>query len=323
MARTLVLHVGLPKCGSTTLQDAMAESHEVLGAHGLRFIRLRPTKLINALATGERADQWPGILGEDPPQTVVLSSEFLCTLPREGITGLLRGLSTGFRRFHVVFVLRDLDDWVLSRLNQKAQGLPSGPADADAGTAVGFDIGDPDAWLATWADWVAAAPKSRNLTVLPLLGDPSLPERFLAAIGRPDIPLAASATGVWANRSIDDRALDLIATTKDLAELLRERQGLGSIREDDDVFVHVKRIISLAKAWERPAGAPRSARSVAQAEAEADIIRERIQATLPEPLRSEVLALVGAPHVHRSTARAARAKAPRSPRAAKKAGPTA
>jgi hypothetical protein len=318
MARTLVLHVGLPKCGSTTLQDAMAASGDVLAEHGVRFVRLRPTKLINALAAGERTDEWPAILGPDLPPTVVLSSEFLCTLPREGIAGLLAGLPGGFRRFHVVFVLRDLDDWVLSRLNQQAQGLPGGADDPDAPVAVGMDVGDPDSWLATWARWVAAGPKSRTLTVLPLLGDRSLPERFLAAIGRPDVPLAKAATRLWSNRSIDDRALDLIATTQDLAELLRKRNDLASIREDDDVFLHVKRIISLAKAWERPAGAPRSARSVAQAEAEADVIRERIQATLPDPLREEVLGIVGAPHVHRSTARAGRAKRP-----AKPAAPTA
>lgn len=301
MDRTLVLHVGLPKCGSTSLQDAMAESAALLAESNIHFIRLRPIKLINTLAAGQRQETWSKLLGEEPPSLVVVSSEYLCTLTPGGIDGLLAPIAGLFTRIHVVFVLRTLDDWVLSRLNQRAQGLPGGHIDPDADGGldadspflrVGLDVGDPDEWLATWSEW-ADADDSRDLTVIPLVAGEPLPQRFLDAIDRPDVELPAAAAQTWSNRSVDDHALELIARMHDLAELLRVRQELASIREDNDAFTLIKQVISLAKKWDRPPGVKPSPQSLRSAAKIANGIRDRLAIRLQEPLLTEVAAIIG------------------------------
>lgn len=301
MDRTLVLHVGLPKCGSTSLQDAMADCADILSENDIAFIRLRPIKLINTLASGQRQETWPKLLGDEPPSLVVLSSEYLCTLTPAGIEGLLAPIADQFARIRVVFVLRSLDDWVLSRLNQRAQGLPGGHGDLDSEglvdpdsplQGVGLDVGDPDEWLATWSEWVASD-NSRDLVVIPLLGDAPLPQRFLAAIERPDVELPAAAARTWSNRSVDDNALELIARMHVLAELLRERAELSSIRDDTEAFTLIKQVISLAKKWDRPADVKPNPQSLRSAAKIANGIRDRLAERLPEPLLTDVLEIIG------------------------------
>ncbi|MDO8732945.1 MAG: hypothetical protein Q7L55_10320 [Actinomycetota bacterium] len=294
MPKRLILHVGLPKCGSTSLQDGFARSTEILAAHDVSFVRLRPTKLVQTLASGQRPRLWPDIIGEDPAEVVILSSEFLCTLDPAGIDGLMNGIAHHFDSITVVFVLRLLEDWTLSRMNQRAQALPARPSQQKSEQLdVQLDVGDLDVWLNVWSTWAYEQSAERDIVLLPLVGEEPLAQRFLAALGLAHVEFDPQALGMWSNRSVSTRALDLIEITRKLGDLLSARQGLDSIRSDAESYDYIKRIIALAKQWDRPVDERPSPKAVREANKAAGRLRLALEETLEEPLRSEVLALVG------------------------------
>lgn len=297
MPTRLVLHVGLPKCGSTTLQDGLNASADALAAHNISFARLRPIKFVQTLASGERPKRWAETVGEELSDVVIFSSEFLCTLSPSGIEGFIKAIDQPVESVTVVFILRPLEEWTLSRMNQRAQALPGRDAatefNAEGQIEVGLDVGDLDVWLSTWSAWVHEQSDQRDLLLLPLVGERPLARRFLDALNLADVELESQALEQWSNRSVSARAIELIDVAKEMGDFLSSRQGLDSIRDDPEAFGYLKRIIMLAKQWDRPADEKPSAAAVRSANKAAGKLRLALEANVAEPLLGEVLALVG------------------------------
>jgi len=189
-------------------------------------------------------------------------------------------------------------------MNQRAQALPVRPTAVrdSEGVEVGLDVGDLDIWLSVWSSWVSEQPAERELILLPLVGEEPLATRFLESLGLEQVELDPKALEIWTNKSVSKGALDLIEIARQMGDFLSARQGIESIRDDPDAFNYIKRIIAMAKQWDRPADERPSPTAVRRANKAAGRLRLALEEVLEEPLRSEVLALVGS----RTAARRAR-----------------
>ena len=292
MTRRLIVHVGLPKCGSTTLQDALQLAHPQLSANGISAERLRPIKYVQRLAANDSSKLWSQLSLRNCAENVIYSSEYLCSLDATSIEVFMSKASANFDEVTVVFVLRPIKDWVRSRMHQKAQGLP--PTYQAIGLPpIGLEVGSPDSWLKAWSEWVYQRPAVRQLRLLPLTGPLPLPRRFLNEVGFHDVDLPPLAQNMWSNQRIDPRGLELIRVFQELATATSKRLEIDSIRSDKELFSLIKQGITLAKTWPSTSSAEDDSATTAEIQVAANRIRDGMLQIAHEPLRREIFSLMG------------------------------
>jgi hypothetical protein len=120
MARTVVLHVGAPKTGTSFVQDVLFQSREQLAARGVRYPAERPDSHFFAaldlmqLTWGglerEAVGAWDRLVDQVRawPDTAIVSHEILATASRTQVARALDSLRTGNTEVHVVLSARDL-----------------------------------------------------------------------------------------------------------------------------------------------------------------------------------------------------------------------
>lgn len=214
--RTVLVHIGPHKTGTTTIQAAFHASRESLAAQGVVYAGggRRPILAVLALrgARGKRAvvpdlRHWSGLVDEARAATgrVFISNEAFADASPRAIARLVRDL--GAERIHVVATLRPFASILPSQWQQFVQG----------GLTIGFDdwlreVIDPDDaarrkvfWrrhqhhdlVARWAEAVGAD----RVTVIVLDDDPlRLPRLFEGLLGLRDGTLLEHAA--MRNRSL-------------------------------------------------------------------------------------------------------------------------
>lgn len=213
MDRTLFLHVGMPKCATTTIQDFLRQNAGALAAAGLRYVfhpedrtvgQGNGATLAAAMYRGE-VDLACRILDHflEGPGDAIISSEILLGLARSAETPRLiaRAAERGYR-VKVICYLRRQDLWIESDFKQhvKGDGLTNPTGDApwldNIQALVEFRSETKTlnyTWtLMHWAEFVGR----ENVLVEPLRpGQPAdaALRRFLAHVGAPQLSEAALA----------------------------------------------------------------------------------------------------------------------------------
>lgn len=223
-APQVVLHVGLPKTGTTYLQGLLADNRDRLRAAGLLYPFLRPGAMFRGaveirgshakfgLAEGDVVGTWAALCARarDFPGTTVLSHEVLAGATTEQIGVALAPLAG--LDVHVVVTARDLGRQATAHWQEEIklgatwsfEELERTQLRADSGPDAGPDAGGarPHFWHAQdFADclrrWSTGVPPHRaHLVVAPAPGAPpqELWRRFADALGTdPGILDAAAA----------------------------------------------------------------------------------------------------------------------------------
>lgn len=235
----IFVHVGLPKTGTTYLQDLMREHRAALRQAGVwypddghrdHFFAALDARGDHVFAGGVRPaarDAWPRLvelaLGFD--RTVVLSHEVLATAPADNAQSALALL--GDSDVHVVVTARDparqvVADWQESVKHGRRQrfaqyvrnaGLvDSDRTDGDTGPAPFRGQRLPDV-LANWGDGLP--PDHVHVVTVPATGsEPGLLwDRFASVIGLDDPNRFAPGEGVRANPSLGVADIELMRRT--------------------------------------------------------------------------------------------------------------
>jgi hypothetical protein len=120
MARTVVLHVGAPKTGTTFVQEVLFQSRDRLAARGVCYPADRPDAQFFAaldlmqLTWGglerEAVGAWDRLAAQVRawPDTAIVSHEILATASRTQVARALESLRSGDTDIHVVLSARDL-----------------------------------------------------------------------------------------------------------------------------------------------------------------------------------------------------------------------
>lgn len=120
MARTVVLHVGAPKTGTSFVQDVLFKSRDRLAAAGVCYPADRPDAHFLAaldlmqLTWGglerEAVGAWDRLAAQVRawPDTAIVSHEILATASRQQVARALESLRSGDTDIHVVLSARDL-----------------------------------------------------------------------------------------------------------------------------------------------------------------------------------------------------------------------
>lgn len=165
----LIVHPGLPKAGSTTIQAFMRKYETRLRAAGVGSVQTTER------SAAERAEQ---ILSGAKQQAdagmkhVIVSQEALAGWPRVRVERLVSDLKLASYDVEVVLVLRQYEPWAVSMAMQRVRTLR------------GYPMRDPEPvweWLDTWH--TAGAP----LKIVPLESKQGLLPSFMAAAGI-DVP---------------------------------------------------------------------------------------------------------------------------------------
>lgn len=153
MTKSVIVHIGTHKTGSTSIQGALAKAHNsgsirpacypvAMGRlnHKLLASKYLPSELIPA--------HWPAWLSAGDTRTknlltryerlvfealrsaecAVLSAENMSYYPTEGVQQLRRDLETaGYRNFHIVLYIRDPAEFYLSQTQQFLKSLAEVP----------------------------------------------------------------------------------------------------------------------------------------------------------------------------------------------------
>ncbi|GCD91625.1 hypothetical protein [Nocardioides sp. LS1] len=222
----VVLHVGLPKTGTTHLQGLLADHRDVLREAGVLYPFLRPGAMFHGavevrgshakfgLTAGQVAGTWQALCdrARDFPGTTVISHEVLAGATPEEIAQALAPLAG--LEVHVVVTARDLGRQATAHWQEEVKlGDTRSFADFErdqfrADTAPG-DPARPHFWHAqdaadALARWSTAVPPERvHLVVCPAPGDrrTALWERFADAAGI-DPGLVDADTADRANASL-------------------------------------------------------------------------------------------------------------------------
>jgi len=207
MAKTLYLHIGMPKCASTTIQDALKQHAAVFAAHG-RFYgfattakgegRGNATDMLEDLRNGCDAKVEQALsFFLDRDSDVILSSEMFISLGLGAWTKILlaRATAAGFD-IRIICYLRRQDEWIESDYKQHIKAGSEWCGDIEAliahrATARVLDY----SWLLeNWARYVARD----KITVVPLRrsqGDIHAIERFLTFVDMDPTLAHGLATG--------------------------------------------------------------------------------------------------------------------------------
>lgn len=142
--RTLYLHIGMPKAGSTSIQSAMRDAREDLEAEGLSYLRFgrnhsavfrllvgqtRKTlrKPLSQISLDELGLSAPdpaavldrvGVIAKASQKTAVISGEGLFGFTLAEVASVKAMLAPHFDRIRVVVYLRDPISWASSRAQQ-------------------------------------------------------------------------------------------------------------------------------------------------------------------------------------------------------------
>lgn len=229
----VVLHVGLPKTGTTYLQGLLADHRDELRAAGVLYPFLRPGAMFHGaveirgshakfgLSAAEVAGTWEALCARARgfDGTTVLSHEVLAGATPVQVRRALAPLSG--LEVHVVVTARDLGRQATAHWQEEVKlgarfsfrELERTQLRADSGRDAGPDAGGvrPHFWHAQdLADalrrWTVSIPSDRaHLVVAPRPGAPvdELWRRFAAALGvAPDVLDATPASTASANASL-------------------------------------------------------------------------------------------------------------------------
>jgi len=152
---TILLHMGIHKTGSTTLQKSFAENRGLLSAAGIRFVGHggpychlysafladpmrfvwnRQSKLtVNQIRKRDQKAlaELRARLTRCQGKTIIVSNEFLPMLKPEELQAL-RGFLSQYGKVHAVYFYRELDSWVSSNSQEMAKaGIATQPTDFD------------------------------------------------------------------------------------------------------------------------------------------------------------------------------------------------
>ncbi|NHC24646.1 hypothetical protein G6553_15890 [Nocardioides sp. IC4_145] len=258
----VVLHVGLPKTGTTYLQSLLATHRDALRAGGVLHPFLRPGAMFHAavelrgsaakfgLAESEVAGTWAALCerarAHDGP--VLLGHEVLAGATPEQVAATLAPLDG--HEVDVVVTARDLGRQATAHWQEEVKlgdtrsfaAFEAGELRADTGRDAGPDAGGvrPHFWHAqdwSWAlqRWSTAVPAARvHLVVCPGPGrEPAELWRRFAAAARLDPGLVDAEAVAPANPSLGRSEVALLRAVN--AELVEGRAG----RLDRDAYLRV------------------------------------------------------------------------------------
>lgn len=258
----VVLHVGLPKTGTTYLQSLLASHRDELRAGGVLHPFLRPGAMFHAavelrgsaakfgLADSDVAGTWAALCerarAHDGP--VLLGHEVLAGATPEEVAATLAPLAGV--EVDVVVTARDLGRQATAHWQEEVKlgdtrsfaDLEAGELRADSGRDAGPDAGGvrPHFWHAqdwSWAlqRWSTAVPAARvHLVVCPGPGrEPAELWRRFAAAARIDPGLVDADAVAPANPSLGRSEVALLRAVN--AELVEGRAG----RLDRDTYLRV------------------------------------------------------------------------------------
>ncbi|MBD8869356.1 hypothetical protein [Nocardioides donggukensis] len=208
-AGSLLLHVGPPKTGSTTLQAAFDRNRQALAERGVVYAGEgeRPRMAVRELVGRDRHTRiatgaWDGLVAEvraAGEATVVVSNETLAFAKRPAAERAVREL--GGERAHVVMVVRPIARLLPSQWQQRVRNQPTMPPYEEWLRAVLSDDPEDRHHRHFWRvhdlgrqvrRWSRAAAPDRVVAVVSDEGDRAfLPRTFEALLGLPSGLLAA------------------------------------------------------------------------------------------------------------------------------------
>jgi hypothetical protein len=147
--KKIILHVGIHKTGTTSIQRTLKASSDILNRHGIHYLesigevngnhgdlyaafcsepaawgRYR-RRGKSAASVAERVEETLQNVGDElgkvTAEVVIISSEHLCQLPEENLRRLQAWLSQ-FGTVHAVYYLRNIVSWMNSNSQQIAKG---------------------------------------------------------------------------------------------------------------------------------------------------------------------------------------------------------
>jgi hypothetical protein len=223
--KTILLHLGTHKTGSTAIQRNFARNRDRIADHGLRY--LGPggpfPHLYSAFLPDPMAYMWNRGIGLTLEQIlerdaeavadlqrrieavrkpkVLVSNEYLAMLPEDSMA-LLREAFTPLGRVQAVYVYRELHAWWSSNTQEMAKtGTATGPTPFDRALqrVVGFPLK------------IARVFGAANCHFLRFedLAPPGVCSGFLRALGQPDFP-AMGLTETRENVSISGAAVEAL-----------------------------------------------------------------------------------------------------------------
>ncbi|MDR9395616.1 MAG: hypothetical protein RI571_15085 [Roseovarius sp.] len=158
MTRSIILHVGSPKCGSTYLQYVMQQNAGRLLAQGIRYPDAPGTHPGNAADLADITAAQVAAMFEDGVHTAVLSHEDLYSLPKRGRALAAIAAEAGIAVQPLAF-LRPFSDFVFGDYSQfmkqhfetfLAERKPYGGRDFAAFAQRRIDGMKPAAYLRNW-----------------------------------------------------------------------------------------------------------------------------------------------------------------------------
>ncbi|NDY93098.1 hypothetical protein [Ideonella livida] len=153
MTRRCILHVGLHKTGSSSIQETLYRNASLRGAHYLDLGEANASGMVKLLFGGaEQASQTPlarqqgdeaardlarkrldrALAEVGPADTVIFSAEALSRLSIHGLQALQAALAPQFQSIEVVGYVRDMPGFMASAFQQRVKGghRPFRPAPA-------------------------------------------------------------------------------------------------------------------------------------------------------------------------------------------------
>lgn len=268
MAKRLFLHVGMPKCATTSIQAYLAAHTSDLAARGLHYVfapgeripeQGNATHLANALITGDTARGWKLLdffLRSD--SNVILSSEYLFGVSRGAVAEEMveRIRQAGFD-VSVICYFRRQDLWIESDYKQHVK---SG-ADWRRGIVALLDervekqVLNYNAMLMNWARFVG----NDNVVAVPLRpeqGPDCAVRRFLEALDVSDmLPAGAAAldthnvsppTGLieparYIKRAMLDRGLSMPLVQEEVDRFFEVAPRLVRVPQRRFLLTHIRR----------------------------------------------------------------------------------
>lgn len=162
--KRLVLHIGMPKCGSTSIQNSINNNNELLLSHGILIpekLNFNKSWVISAACAGEKGQHYftntlrviaennfdllnveldnimienQTIMKQEGCHTMIVSSEYLYGICKtsEEISKIYRYLNPYFKKIDIIFVCREPEYVLNSNYAQFIQGPAMGMLTFDA-----------------------------------------------------------------------------------------------------------------------------------------------------------------------------------------------
>lgn len=253
MARTVYVHVGLPKTGTSYLQHTLWSSRDALAQAGVlvpgdthQFQRFGFWDLLGRRLRGVNQPMVPGswdalvdAIRSGPGDRVILSDEFLVNARPVHVRRMMRALAPA--EMHLVITVRDLGRLIGSMWQQDLSKARTSswsefvtavrdPAQGPATAGIAFWLRcDLQRILSTWEE--AVPPERTHVVVVPPPRSPptQLLDRFAIATDLERAALTAPAHQVNTSLGVTEAEL-LRRLNESLASRLNERQYLHILR---------------------------------------------------------------------------------------------